>query len=156
MILYHSSDVAVASPDILHSRNDIDFGRGFYLTPLHSQAISYAQRFLRRRKQAWLNSYNFNHVPTEWEIRVFTSYDADWLNFITKCRSGNDDTNYDLVIGGIANDKVIRTLDRYFNREISADQAIGLLKYEKPNLQYCIRSQAMLDQCLNHIESVQL
>lgn len=60
------------------------------------------------------------------------------------------------MIGGIANDKVIETLDRYFNGELSEDEALGLLKYEKPNIQYCIRSQMMLDSCLKHIESKQL
>lgn len=64
-----------------------------------------------------------------------------------------DDSNYDMVIGGIANDKVIRTLDRYFAGEISAEYALGLLKYEKPNIQYCIRSQKMLDECVRHILS---
>lgn len=156
MTLYHSSDMMVGNPDTLHSRNDIDFGRGFYLTPLYGQAISYAQRFLRRGKPAWLNSYDFIHDPAEWKVRIFEKYDGAWLDFITKCRAGQDDSDYDMVIGGIANDKVIRTLDRYFHGEISADQAIGLLRYEKPNLQYCIRSQAMIDKCLSHIESKQL
>lgn len=156
MILYHSSDVEVKTPDVVHSRNDIDFGRGFYLTTLKDQAINYAKRFTRRNKIAWLNSYDFIHNPSEWNILVFDSYDREWLNFISKCRAGEDDSKFDLIIGGIANDKVLRTLDRYFRGEINADQALGLLKYEKPNIQYCIRSQAMLDQCLNHIESKQL
>lgn len=34
--------------------------------------------------------------------------------------------------------------------------ALGLLKYERPNIQYCIRSQAMLDKCIIHIDSKQL
>ena len=84
------------------------------------------------------------------------SYDLEWLEFVAKCRAGNDDTDFDLVIGGIANDKVIRTLDRFFEGELSADATIGLLRYEKPNIQYCIRSQRMLDNCLRHIESLQL
>ena len=67
-----------------------------------------------------------------------------------------DDSNYDIVIGGIANDKVIQTLDRYFDGELSEDETLGLLKYEKPNIQYCIRSQKMLDECLKHIESREL
>lgn len=61
-----------------------------------------------------------------------------------------------MVIGGIANDKVIRTLDRYFENEITAEQALGLLKFERPNIQYCIRSQQMLNNCLKHIESKQI
>ena len=75
---------------------------------------------------------------------------------MSKCRSGKDDTDFDLVIGGIANDKVIQTLDRYFAGELSQDQALGLLKYERPNIQYCICSQKMIDECLKHLESKQL
>lgn len=156
MILYHASYADVKTPDTFHSRNDIDFGRGFYLTPLRDQAVSYAMRFTRRNKTAWLNSYNFDHEPSEWKILIFDSYNREWLDFISKCRVGNDDTDFDLVIGGIANDKVLRTLDRFFRGEIDEDTALGLLKYEKPNIQYCIRSQAMLDKCLTHIESKQL
>lgn len=156
MILYHASNVEVTQPDTGHSRKNIDFGQGFYLTTIHEQTINYAQRFLRREEKAWLNSYEFDHVPSEWKIIIFETYDKNWLEFISKCRSGEDDTDYDLVIGGIANDKVIKTLDRYFKQQISADEALGLLKYEKPNVQYCIRSQAMLDKCLTHIKSEQL
>ncbi len=156
MILYHSSDINVRTPDTLHSRNDIDFGRGFYLTSMREQAVGYAQRFIRRGKTAWLNSYELNYNPSEWKILIFEAYDRAWLDFISKCRAGYDDTDFDMVIGGIANDKVIRTLDRYFAKEIDAGQTLGLLKYEKPNIQYCIRSQAMLDKCLTHIESKQL
>ena len=86
----------------------------------------------------------------------FDSYDKDWLNFVANCRAGNDVSDFDLVIGGIANDKVIQTLDRYFEEELSEDETLGLLKYERPNIQYCIRSQKMLDDCLKHIESKQL
>ncbi len=65
MILYHSSDIDVRTPDTLHSRNDIDFGRGFYLTSMREQAVGYAQRFIRRGKTAWLNSYELNYNPSE-------------------------------------------------------------------------------------------
>lgn len=156
MKLYHSSDVLVTQPDTVHSRDYLDFGRGFYLTSIHEQAVRYAQRFLRRQKEAWLNSYAFEFEAAEWKIIIFDKYDKEWLNFVANCRAGNDDTNFDLVIGGIANDKVIQTLDRYFEGELSEKETLGLLRYEKPNIQYCIRSQKMLDECLKHIESKQL
>lgn len=156
MKLYHSSNLKVTEPDTKHSREALDFGKGFYLTSIHKQAISYAQRFSRRQQEAWINTYDFDYDISEWNIKLFESYDNDWLDFISKCRAGEDDTKFDLIIGGIANDKVIRTLDRYFNGEISAEQALGILKYEKPNIQYCIRSQNMLDKCLRHIESTKL
>lgn len=156
MKLYHSSNVAVSNPDVLHSRNYLDFGKGFYLTSIHDQAVRYAQRFIRRQQDAWLNSYEFEFDSLEWKILEFDSYDKDWLKFVSNCRAGNDNSDYDLIIGGIANDKVIQTLDRYFEGELSEDDTLGLLKYERPNIQYCIRSQKMLDDCLKHIESKQL
>lgn len=156
MKLYHSSTVSVASPDIIHSRDYLDFGKGFYLTSIYDQAVKYAQRFIRRNREAWLNSYEFDCDLAQWKVLRFDSYDKAWLQFVAKCRAGKDDSDFDIVIGGIANDKVIQTLDRYFDGELSEDETLGLLKYEKPNIQYCIRNQGMLDQCLKIIESRKL
>ncbi len=156
MKLYHSSNVSVIKPDIIYSRDYLDFGKGFYLTSIHEQAVRYGQRFIRRQREAWLNAYELEFNSSEWKILELDSYDKDWLDFVASCRAGNDVSDFDLVIGGIANDKVIQTLDRYFEGELSEDKALGLLKYERPNIQYCIRSQKMLDDCLKHIESRQL
>lgn len=156
MILYHSSSTEVPKPDTIHSRDDIDFGKGFYLTTLYDQAVKYAQRFIRRKRPAVLNTYFFEYEPSEWKIKIFSSYDQEWLDFISKCRDGRDDSNYDLVVGGIANDEVFSTLEDYFSGKINAEKALGLLKYSKPNNQYCIRSQGMLDKCLKHKESKNL
>lgn len=156
MKIYHSSNVKVGAPDIEHSRDYLDFGKGFYLTTLHEQAMKYAQRFVRRQQDAWLNVYEFIFEPSEWKVLEFEAYDKAWLDFVAKCRAGQDDTDFDLVVGGIANDRVIQTLDRYFESELSEDEALGLLRYEKLNNQYCVRSQRMLDECLKHIESKRL
>ena len=64
--------------------------------------------------------------------------------------------NYDLIIGGIANDKVFRTIDLYFAGDITKQQALNKLVYEKPNIQLCIRSEQMLRQCLTLINSEKL
>ena len=156
MRLYHTSTQIVNHPDTKHSRKYLDFGKGFYLTSLHDQAIKYAERFRRRGKVAWLNTYELVEDFSKWNICRFESYDKDWLNFVAACRAGEDVGNYDMVIGGIANDRVILTLDRYFAGDLSQEEALGLLKYEKPNIQYCIRSEQMLQECLTFIESKQL
>ena len=153
MKLYHSSNTSVERPDTIHSRDYLDFGKGFYLTSLHGQAVKYAQRFIRRNQKAWINSYEFIYDPVKWKVLQFEAYDKAWLDFVSKCRAGEDDTDFDIIIGGIANDRVIQTLDRYFEGELSMEETLGLLIYEKPNNQFCIRSQKMLDECLKHIES---
>ena len=156
MKLYHTSPLTIEHPDISFSREFLDFGKGFYLTSLEEQARQYGNRFIRREVEAWLNIYEFDINPADWKVLVFNHYDMDWLAFVTQCRRGEDNSDYDLVIGGIANDKVIRTLELYFSGDITAETAIGKLKYEKPNNQYCIRSQRMLDECLKHKNSVKL
>lgn len=156
MIVYHSSNLSVEQPDIKFSRNYLDFGKGFYMTTLHEQAVKYAQRFKRRKEPAWLSTYELVFNSADWKILQFDSYNREWLKFVTNCRRGIDNSDYDLVIGGIANDEVIQTIERYFAGEISENDALGLLKYQRPNNQYCIRSQRMLDECLKHKNSVRL
>ena len=40
MILYHGSFLVIAKPDLVHSRSNVDFGRGFYVTPLYDRRRS--------------------------------------------------------------------------------------------------------------------
>lgn len=156
MKLYHASTTTVVNPDTTHSRDYLDFGRGFYLTSIHDQAIKYAERFLRRHKDAWLNTYELKENLDKWKILRFNQYDKLWLDFVAACRSGIPTEEYDMIVGGIANDRVILTLDLYFAGEISQEEALKKLIFEKPNIQYCIRSEKMLQECLTYIESKKL
>ena len=156
MILYHSSNVIVEQPDMQHSRQYLDFGRGFYLTSILDQAKRYALRFKRRGQPAWLNKYELSSIDEHWNVKHFPAYDKEWLDFVSRCREGEDVGDYDMIIGGIANDRVILTLDRYFAHEISQEEALGLLRFEKPNIQYCIRSEKLLKEGLTFISSEQL
>ncbi|MCR5780975.1 MAG: DUF3990 domain-containing protein [Bacteroidaceae bacterium] len=92
MKLYHSSTQAVEHPDINHSRDYLDFGKGFYLTSIYDQAVRYGQRFIRRNRPAWLNTYEFSDNVEGWKVLRFESYDKSWLDFVSKCRAGEDDT----------------------------------------------------------------
>ena len=78
-------------PDTAYSRDYLDFGKGFYLTPIYEQAVRYAQRFIRRQRTAWLNSYVFEFESSQWRVLQFDSYDKRWLDFVAKCRAGNDE-----------------------------------------------------------------
>ena len=48
MILYHGSFLEIEKPDLVHSRPNVDFGRGFYVTPLYEQAEKWCGKFKRR------------------------------------------------------------------------------------------------------------
>ncbi|MDD3253214.1 MAG: DUF3990 domain-containing protein [Lachnospiraceae bacterium] len=64
--------------------------------------------------------------------------------------------NYDVVIGGVANDKVFNTIELFFDGLIQKKEAIKRLRYEKPNLQICIRNQELLEKYCHFIESEEI
>lgn len=148
MEVYHASTTVVEHPDVAHSRAFLDFGPGFYVTTMIDQAQKYGTRFTRRGKKAILNIYELADNLDQWKVAEFKNYDEAWLDFITECRAGRIVGNYDIVIGGIANDKVFRTVDLYFAGYISKDECLNRLIYEKPNNQICIRSQFALNECI--------
>ena len=146
MILYHGSYIEITKPDLAHSRKNVDFGVGFYTTPVYEQAAKWCEKFKRRGKEGVISVYSF-HSTNEDELKIlkFDTYSEEWLDFIMRCRKGNDDTDYDVVIGGVANDKVFNTVELFFDGLIDKTEAIRRLRYEKPNLQVCFRSQKALE-----------
>ena len=161
MILYHGSCKAIEKPDLSFSRAKTDFGKGFYLTPLKTQAESWAKRFVRERGVAVLSVYEFlphaDTLPPDIRVLEFYTYDLEWLHFITACRLGQSvDAQWDLVIGGVANDKVFDTLQLFFDKLIGAEEAIGRLRYDKPNIQYCFKKQSLIDKYLHFLNSEEI
>jgi hypothetical protein len=162
MILYHGSYLAIEKPDLAFSRKRTDFGQGFYVTPLKEQAISWARRFVDKYGTGVVSSYAFLHEPGEKlpngaKVLEFDTHSREWLDFIMACRLGRPgDAEWDLVIGGVANDKVFDTLQLYFDKMITADTAIDRLRYHKPNFQYCFKKQALTDEALRFTSSEEI
>ena len=151
MILYHGSFLEIAKPDLQHSRSNVDFGRGFYVTPLYEQAAKWCSKFKRRGKDGIISCYAYDkNRELELKTLKFNSYSEEWLDFILNCRRGKDQTEYDLVTGGVANDKVFNTVELFFDGLIDKTEAINRLRYEKPNQQFCFRTEKALS--LLHFE----
>ena len=139
------SEMCIRDRDLVHSRANVDFGRGFYVTPLYEQAVKWCGKFKRRGKEGVVSYYSFNENQNSFlKTLKFDSYTEDWLDFILNCRRGEDTTDYDLVIGGVANDKVFNTVELFFDGLIDKNEAINRLRYEKPNLQICFRTEKAL------------
>lgn len=116
MILYHGSYLEIDKPDLRHSRDNVDFGRGFYTTPIYEQAAKWCGRFKRQGKDGIVSKYKFDMGnKDEWKVLEFESYSEEWLDFILNCRRMEDKT-----------------------------EAINRLRYEKPNLQICFRSEEVI------------
>ena len=146
MKVYHGSWMEIAEPDLKHSRTDVDFGKGFYVTPIREQAVKWCGRFKRRGKQGIVTSYIFDDCAIQnLNVLKFDSYSEEWLDFILNCRREKDSSDYDIVMGGVANDKVFNTVELYFDHLIDKKEAINRLKYEKPNMQICFRTISALE-----------
>ena len=156
MILYHGSYCEVKNPDISFSRDSWDFGRGFYLTDIKKQAVEWIDRFIKRGKSGYLNTYTIDleYIKNEYKVKEFFSYNMEWLDFILDCRNGSKRyLNYDVIIGAVADDKVYNTIELYEYDLITKDEALKRLKYHKPNNQICITNQQILDIYLQFISS---
>lgn len=156
MTLYHSSTQIVEVPDIQYSRECLDFGKGFYLTTILDQAIKYAERFIRRGREAYVNIYEFDDDLSDYRKKEFIAYDEEWLDYVAKCRKGINTEMYDWISGGIADDRVFNTLDLYFASEISKEEALRRLVYENPNHQICILNQELLSKHLHFKNAIKL
>lgn len=158
--LYHGSYTQVAKPLAKIGRKNLDFGQGFYLTSIREQAEKWAVVIAQRKGRQvlpTLNIYSFNDELAKLEgvrFKVFPIYNLEWLEFVVDCRRGLDVSNdYDIIEGGVANDKVIDTVEDYEKGVITAEQALGQLIYKKTNHQMCIINQFVIDKYLTFIES---
>jgi hypothetical protein len=150
MIVYHGSYKEITKPDIIHSRRNVDFGKGFYTTPLLEQAQKWCKKFKDKNNSAVVSIYQFDeNAYTECKVLRFDTYSEEWLDFILKCRRGEDMTDYDIVMGGVANDKVFNTVELFFDGLIDKNEAIKRLRYEKPNFQIAFRSQEAIAEYLH-------
>ena len=153
--LYHGSYIEVPSPLVGLGRKKVDFGQGFYLTNLHEQAKSWAETIAERKgrnRQPVVSEYKLDYTSVKndgFRVRVFESYDIEWLEYVIDCRRGGDMQKlFDMVEGGVANDNVIDTVEDYENDIITAEQALGQLRYKKVNHQLCILNQKIIDKYL--------
>lgn len=160
MHLFHGSYTAVPSPLVKLGRKKVDFGQGFYLTKLREQATSWAITIAERKgrnAQPTLSVFTLDEkalLNAGYRIKRFEAYDMEWLNYVIDCQKGGElQLQYDVVEGGVANDKVIDTVEDYENGIITADQALGQLKYKEVNHQLCILNQDVVDNFLYFVKA---
>ena len=158
--VYHASVEHIHTPDTRHGRAQLDFGPGFYLTDIYEQAVNWSiRRSNKFKKEPVVNKYLLQQEELLAEAgqraRIFPQYDDEWLDFIVGNRLGQDLwKEYDYIEGGVANDRVVDTIDLYMTGFIPRFEAIERLKYLRPNNQICISSQILIDKYLFFKDSI--
>ena len=79
------------------------------------------------------------------------------LHFIVNSRNGKKVwREYDIIEGGVANDKVIDTIEAFMAGQIDENKALGELSKHQPNNQICILKQKVIDKYLTFDKSIKL
>ena len=120
MILYHGSNVEIVEIDLLKSRPNKDFGRGFYLSAECDQAFRMAQFKTKiEGGNPFVTEYAFDDsflTSGELKVKTFDAYTEEWAQFIflnRNCREATPQHDFDIVYGPIANDYVGVQMTKY-------------------------------------------
>ncbi|MBQ6769492.1 MAG: DUF3990 domain-containing protein [Bacteroidales bacterium] len=160
MKIYHGSTIVIEHPIAAAGRERLDFGQGFYVTDIRNQAELWAERMQRIKQEAGVvNVYEMDIDKVEKAFRYFRfeNYDNEWLQFIVANRMGRDiKEQYDVIEGGVANDRVIDTVEAYMANLMPLENALQELSKHRPNNQLCITNQKVIDECLVFVESYKI
>ena len=152
IIVYHGGTEVVKTPICRFGCPNLDFGQGFYVTYLREQAVSWALQMADRRKQQpVLNVYCIDRetILSKFLCKIFHAYDEDWLGFIVASRKDeNVAADYDDIEGGVANYRVIDTVNLYMAGLMDLDTALARLSEHQPNNQMCLLNQEIVDKHL--------
>ena len=142
MILYHGTNTDFIKIDFAKSSPYKDFGKGFYLTDIKSQA----ERLAMKKAQLFrgvptVQMYEFDEQSLKspnLKVLVFEAPSREWAEFVFKNRNRelNFHHDYDIVYGPIANDGVAYLLGRYEEGTMSLEELADQLKYSDLNNQY--------------------
>lgn len=136
MILYHGSNLVVSEPKLVIQNRYLDFGYGFYTTTNKVQAIGFADKVAKRRKQGkrTVSIYEIDEGKafSECSILRFDDPDESWLDFVSENRSGNyEGDSYDFIFGPVADDDVYTTFTLYTAGALTKEQTLEALKIKK-------------------------
>lgn len=149
MILFHGSNLAVSEPRLVAQNRFLDFGYGFYTTTNKSQAVSFADKVTKRRREGspTVSIYALDEEKAFAACSVlrFDAPDEAWLDFVSDNRAGKyTGQSYDFIYGPVANDDVYTTFTLYAAGILSKEQTIEALKIKNLYNQLVLTSEKAL------------
>jgi hypothetical protein len=163
MKVYHGSYMKVVTIDLAKCQLRKDFGRGFYVTNLRSQAEYWAKRMGKREHtEGVISEFDFReYVISDQKLKYlhFEGYTEDWLDFIVLNRTNELEQqahNYDIVEGNVANDDIAARINDYQSGLVSRADFLIELEYKAPNHQICFCTVQSLQALFPAMSKAQL
>lgn len=146
LLLYHGTAADFEQISLRKSHNRRDFGIGFYTTILEKQAKEWAYRLSLREKKKRYYVYQYIFRESDnLQVKRFNALDKEWLEFIKENRSkGGLQHSYDVVIGPVADDNTMETVQLYLTGILTVNEAVERLKYNKVNNQVSFHTEKAL------------
>lgn len=154
MRLYHGSTIDIQHIDLAKSRPNKDFGRAFYLSDDHQQALELAQfRAEFEETVPVVNIYDFDEkLFSKFRYKRFEGYTEEWAHFVYDHRTephGLTLHDYDIVYGPIANDRIGAQITRFKQGYITFDESLRRIQYIKGiTFQYAFCTQQAVDNLI--------
>ncbi len=139
--LFHGGSSIVRIPDLSMSREDIDFGRGFYLAEDFNRSAKWACR----KVTSIVNEYEL--CLDGLKVHRFSA-DIEWLDFVLANRREEklegrfaEYAACDVLIGPIADDKLFSLLELYEDGLIAASLATEVMNCMNYGKQYVLKTE---------------
>lgn len=153
-VLFHGSKYGLSEVTVSGSRNNCDFGNGFYLGQTYNQALSFVCEY--DNASVYSFKYSFDGLKVvEFDCSI------DWMLAICSFRGTIKEyaestmvqeivkriENADVVIAPIADNKMFYVMSQFAEGEINADVALHSLSASSLGLQYIIKTERALKRC---------
>ena len=154
IVKWHGAPNAIDGAfSVNHNKSRNDFGNGFYCNSLRSMANDYALRGdvpeLYEVKFPYLGSYKvYRFLNLQYWI-AFICYNRGYINGNTNLFKEMDKLNsdYDLIIGEIADDNVTEQLPKFVEDKLPFEVLVKQLMVANLGCQWVIKSQKLLHEC---------
>lgn len=153
MKLYHGTNTDFCEILLSRCRPNKDFGQGFYLTDIRSQAEAMAVRRCEFEESGVpiVQEYEFDETLLDggcFDVLKFNGVSVDWAEFILKNRmaKGQRIHNHDIVVGPVADDGVVFQLNLYMQHLITMETLVKELTYRQLNNQYFFGTERAIQQ----------
>lgn len=157
-VLFHGSKKGLTEISISGSRDNCDFGKGFYLGETYNQALSFVCEF--EKSSVYSFRYSLKGLKTlkfdcslEWMLAI--CYFRGTLGKFAENKKARDIVkkvnNADVIIAPIADNKMFYIMAQFTEGEINADVALHSLSASKLGFQYIFKTEKALNQ-LEQIE----
>lgn len=147
-VLFHGSKNGLSEVTVAGSRDNCDFGKGFYLGETYDQALAFVCENDKSSVYSFGYSLNSLKVKTfecslEWMIAIcyYRGTLGDYSQNKSVRKIISEVESADLIIAPIADNKMFYVMAQFTDGEINADVALHSLSASKLGLQYILKTE---------------